>query len=81
VCHVIILNVHAPTEDIIDYLKDSFYEEVEHVFYQFCKCHMKVPLGNLNAKVGKEDIFKLTSGNEYFSISLFLYILCPQLLY
>jgi hypothetical protein len=31
-CHIIVLNVHAPTEDKTDYVKDSFYEELERVF-------------------------------------------------
>jgi hypothetical protein len=30
-CHVIVLNVHAPTEDKTDDVKDSFYEELERV--------------------------------------------------
>jgi hypothetical protein len=30
-CHIIVLNVLAPTEDKID-VKGSFYEEMEHVF-------------------------------------------------
>jgi hypothetical protein len=30
--HIIVLNVHAPTEDKIDDLEDSFYEELECVF-------------------------------------------------
>jgi hypothetical protein len=38
-CHTV-LNVHAPTEDKID-VKDSFYEELEHVFDKFPKYHMK----------------------------------------
>jgi hypothetical protein len=28
-CHIIVLNVHAPTEDKTDDVKDSFYEELE----------------------------------------------------
>jgi hypothetical protein len=28
-CNIIVLNVHAPTEDRIDYIKDRFYEELE----------------------------------------------------
>jgi hypothetical protein len=44
-------------------VKDSFYEEVEHVFDKFHKYHMKILL-DFNAKVGREDIFKLTIGNE-----------------
>jgi hypothetical protein len=30
-CHIIDLNVHAPTEDKTDDVKDSFYEELERV--------------------------------------------------
>jgi hypothetical protein len=65
-CHtrIIVLNVHAPTEDKTDDVKHSFYEEVEHVFDKFPKYHMKILLGDFNAKVGREDIFKPTIGNE-----------------
>jgi hypothetical protein len=62
--HIIVLNVHAPTEDKIDDMKDSFSEELQHIFSKFPKYHMKMLLGDLNAKVGREDIFKLTIGNE-----------------
>jgi hypothetical protein len=47
-----------------DDVKDSFYEELERVFDSFPKYHMKILLGDFNAKVGREDIFKLTIGNE-----------------
>jgi hypothetical protein len=30
-CDIIVLNVHAPTEDKSGETKDSFYEELEHV--------------------------------------------------
>jgi hypothetical protein len=36
-CHIIDLNVHAPTEDKSDEVKDSFYEELESVFEKFPK--------------------------------------------
>jgi hypothetical protein len=45
-------------------VKDSFYEELECVFDKFPKYHMKILLGDFNAKVSKEDIFKPTIGNE-----------------
>jgi hypothetical protein len=32
-CDVIALNIHAPTEDKTDYMKDTLYEELECVFY------------------------------------------------
>jgi exonuclease III len=31
-CDIIVLNVHAPTEDTDDDIKDSFYKELEQVF-------------------------------------------------
>jgi hypothetical protein len=62
--HIIIVNVHAPTEDIIDDVKDSFYEELENVFNTFFKYHRKILLEYFSAKVGREDFFKLTIGNE-----------------
>jgi hypothetical protein len=31
-CNIIVMNVHAPTEDKIDDIKDMFYEELEQVF-------------------------------------------------
>jgi hypothetical protein len=43
---------------------DSFYEELEGVFNQFLKYHMKIMSGDFNANVGKEDIFKPTVGND-----------------
>jgi hypothetical protein len=45
-------------------VKDSFHEELEHVFDKFLKYHMKILLADFNAKVGREDIFKLTIGND-----------------
>jgi hypothetical protein len=56
--------VHAPTEDKDDDIKDSFYKELEQVFDQFCRYHMKILLGDFNTKVGREDIFKQIIGNE-----------------
>jgi exonuclease III len=63
-CDIIVLNVHAPTDDKCDDIKDSFYEELEGVFDQLPKYNTKILLGDFNAKVGKEDIFKPTIGNE-----------------
>jgi exonuclease III len=63
-CDIIILNVHAPTEDKIDNVKHSFYEELECVFDKFPTYPMNILLGDFNAKVNREDIFKPTLGNE-----------------
>jgi exonuclease III len=57
-CDIIVLNVHAPTEDKDDDIKDSFCEELDQVFDQFPRYRMKILLGDFNAKVRREDIFK-----------------------
>jgi hypothetical protein len=70
-CHItlrgrwcdIVLNVHAPTEDNCGDTKDIFYEELERALDQFLKYRMKM-LGDSNEKVRREDIFRLTIGDE-----------------
>jgi hypothetical protein len=63
-CDIIVLNVHAPTEDKDDDIKDSFHKGLEQVFDQFPKYHMKILLGDSNAKVRRKDTFKIIIGNE-----------------
>jgi hypothetical protein len=48
--------VHAPTEDKTDDVKDSFYEELEHVFHKFPKYHLKILLVDFSAKLGRKNI-------------------------
>jgi hypothetical protein len=56
--------MHAPTEDKDGNIKDSFYKELEQVFDQFPRYHMKILVGDFNGKVGREDIFKPLIGND-----------------
>jgi hypothetical protein len=63
-CDITVLNVHAPTEDKICDMKDSFYEALERVFDKFTKYHMITLIECFSAKVGIEDIFEPTIGNE-----------------
>jgi hypothetical protein len=49
--------VHAPCKDKSDDIKDSIYEELQHVFDQFLRYDMKILLGDFNVEVGREDIF------------------------
>jgi len=58
------LKAHAPTEEKSDYSKDSFYEELEQVFDHFPTYHMNIMSGDFNAKLRREEIFKLTIRNE-----------------
>jgi hypothetical protein len=59
----VVLNVHS-CEDKSDYVKDSFYEELGRVFEQFPRYDIKILFDDFNAKVGREDIFKLAIRNE-----------------
>jgi hypothetical protein len=61
---IIVLNVHVATEDKTDDVKDSFYEELVRMFDKFSKYHIKIPIGDINAKLGWDDIFKWTIVNK-----------------
>jgi hypothetical protein len=56
--------MHTPCKDKSDDVKDSISEEVGHVFDQFPRYNMKIFLGGISAKVGREDICKPTIGNK-----------------
>jgi hypothetical protein len=58
------LNAHAPCEDKGDDVKDSLFEELGRVYDQFSRYDLKILLGDFNAKVGRENIFKPTIRNE-----------------
>jgi hypothetical protein len=47
-------------------MKDSFYEELEHVFDKFPKYCMKILL-DFSAKVGRGDSFKSALVNKNFT--------------
>jgi hypothetical protein len=64
--------LHAPTEDKDNVIKDSFYEELEQVFDQFPRYYMKILLGDFNAKVGQEDIFKPIIGMRVYMKSIMM---------
>jgi hypothetical protein len=62
--NIIVLNLHVPCEDKGDDEKDNFLEKLGRVFEQFPRYDMKIILGDFYAKVGRENIFKPTTGNE-----------------
>jgi exonuclease III len=63
-CDIIVLNIHAPTNNKFHGIKDKFYDELEYVFDKFPKYHMKILLGDFNAEIGREDILKPPNGNR-----------------
>ena len=75
-CDIIVLNVHAPSEEKSDDSKDSFYEEIEQAFfYHFPKYHMKILLGDFNAEVGRDNNFKLTIGMRVYIRKVMIMVL------
>ena len=62
--NIIVLNMRVTSEEESDDSKGSSYEELEQVCDQLPKNHMKILLRDFNAKVGRENIFKPTIGNE-----------------
>jgi hypothetical protein len=63
-CDIIVLNIHAPTDDKIDDTNDRFYEELERVFEKISKDKIKSMFGDFNAKIDREGIFTPTIRNE-----------------
>jgi hypothetical protein len=55
---------YATTEKKSDESTNSFYGEFEQVSDHFPKYHMEILLRDFNAKLGREDIFKLTIWND-----------------
>ena len=63
-CNIFGLNAHAVRQEKSVDSKDSFYEELEQDADHLPKYHKKILLGDFKEKLGREDIFKLTVGNE-----------------
>jgi hypothetical protein len=69
--HVIILNFHAPTENKFDDMKDSSTRNLI-VFHKFSKYQVTTLLGDTNAKVGKEKIFKQLEIKTYTKLVMIM---------
>ena len=67
--NIIVLNLHAPSEEKIDESK----EKLEQDFYHLPKYQKKILLGDFNAKVGKENISNRQLGMRvYISIAMIM---------
>jgi len=58
-CDIVVLNMHALSDDS----NDTVYEELEQSFYHSPKYYVKGLLGDFDKKLGREYIFKPTTGN------------------
>ena len=57
-------NVHAPTNEITEQIKEEFYNLLKQNINQIARSDIKIIIGDFNAKVGKRSIYKPTIGNE-----------------
>jgi hypothetical protein len=63
-CNIIFFNVYTSCEDKSVDVKESFHEELESVFDHFPTYDINILLNHINEKLGREDTFKPTFGNE-----------------
>jgi len=58
------INTYAPTEDKVDAEKEKFYEDLQTVIDRTPKSDTILVLGDVNAKLGKEDVYRGVSGKH-----------------
>ena len=56
--NITLVNVYAPTEDIVDEIVYKFYKTMESVCDELPKHDAVITLGDFNAKLGKEQIYR-----------------------
>jgi exonuclease III len=56
-----IVSVHVPTEEKEEEVKDAFYEALKKTYDELPRHDVKI-MGDLNAKIGKEELFRPTIG-------------------
>ena len=58
------INVHAQTNEKTNEINEEFYNLLEQNINQIANSDIKIILGDFKVKVGKENIYKPTIGNE-----------------
>lgn len=62
--NISVVTFYAPTEEKEDDIKDTFYSKLEDTINNIPRYDMKIILGDANAKVGKESIWRSITGKE-----------------
>ena len=62
--NITFVNAYAPTEDTEDEIVDEFYETLQSVCDELPKYDAIITLGDFNAKLGKEQIYKEIIGRH-----------------
>jgi hypothetical protein len=52
------MNVYTPTEESDDVDKDRFYQSMKRAYDSIPNNDIKMVIGDLNAKLGREDVYK-----------------------
>ncbi|XP_025406282.1 uncharacterized protein LOC112680412 [Sipha flava] len=60
--NIVIVNCYAPTEDKSEEVKNAFYDELDRVCDGLSSGKPKIIIGDFNAKVGRERIYRPTIG-------------------
>ena len=58
--NITFVNVYAPTEDTVDEIVDEFYETLQSVCDEIAKHDVIITLGDFNAKLGKEQLYRVS---------------------
>jgi len=61
---LILINCYAPTEDKADDIKEKFYDELETVVNNLPTHSLKMIVGDFNAKIGRENIYRPIKGPD-----------------
>ncbi|KAK9752713.1 hypothetical protein QE152_g3940 [Popillia japonica] len=59
-----LINAHAHSEDKDEDIKTRFYEELDEVLNKIPKFDIKCLIGDMNAKVGREEEYSVTTGGK-----------------
>jgi hypothetical protein len=64
ILNMTLIIVHAPTEEKEDKIKDEFYAQLTGICVHQPGHDIKIILGDLNAKIGREEFYQSIAGKE-----------------